>query len=222
MKRIGYLGDIHAEDTRLEWALRELEKQKVDIIVSVGDIVDGPGDIERTVSLLREHDVSGVRGNHERWFFAGEMRDLPHAHERARVSAAAQEWLSALPLMIELPTISGKLLVCHGLGSDDMASIMPWDDVSLVRYNVGFRSLCRTSKARFVLNGHSHRRMVRAVEDRVVINAGTLCRDHDPSFGLIDFETSNVHVWAFEPDLSYHEVPPVPLDEPSPVTRRTK
>lgn len=222
MKRIGYVGDVHAEDERLEKALRELQQQRAEIIVSVGDIVDGPGDIERTVSLLRDYDVSAVRGNHERWFFANDMRNLPDAHDVNRVSRAAQEWLRALPLMFELNTIAGKLLVCHGLGSDDMASICPWDDLSLIRYNTSFRHLCRTSSARFVLNGHSHHRMVRAVEDRCIINAGTLFRDHDPSFGLIDFEAMQVCVWVFEPDLSYAAILPIPLEETPPVTRRER
>lgn len=222
MKRIGYLGDIHAEDQRLEIALRELAKQSVDIIVAVGDIVDGPGDLERTVALLRDYDVSSVRGNHERWFFANDMRELPDAHDLRRVSAEAREWLGALPLMIELRTIAGNLLVCHGLGGDDMASIMPWDDLALVRYNLGFRNLCRASSARFVLNGHSHKRMVRAVEDRVIINAGTLFRDHDPSFGIVDFATFRVHVWVFDTDLSHHEIFPIPFEESPPTTRRLR
>jgi len=73
MKRIGYLGDVqsaagHADPSttklydRLEIALRELHEQYVDTIVCVGDVVDGPGDIERTVALLRDHDVTTVRG----------------------------------------------------------------------------------------------------------------------------------------------------------------
>lgn len=222
MKRIGYLGDIHAEDQRLEIALKELSKQSVEIIVAVGDIVDGPGDLERTVALLRDYDVSSVRGNHERWFFANDMRDLPDAHDPRRVSTEAREWLAALPLMIELPTTAGNLLVCHGLGGDDMASIAPWDDLTLVRYNLGYRSLCRASSARFVLNGHSHKRMVRTVEDRIIINAGTLFRDHDPSFGIVDFATFHVHVWVFDPDMSYHEILSIPFDEASPVTRRKR
>ncbi|HMY14725.1 MAG TPA: metallophosphoesterase family protein [Polyangium sp.] len=222
MKRIGFLGDIHAEDARLAIALRELSRQSVDIIVAVGDIVDGPGDVEKTVALLREYDVSSVRGNHERWFFANQMRDLPDAHALASVSLETREWLSSLPLMFELPTSAGKLLVCHGLGADDMASILPGDDVSLIRYDKGFRALCRTSSAKFVLNGHSHKRMVRHVEDRIFINAGTLFRDHEPSFGLVDFAAGYVTTWLFAPDLSIRSIPPIPLDEPPPSTRRER
>jgi len=228
MKRIGYVGDIHAEDQLLEIALKKLSQENVDIIVAVGDIVDGLGDIERTVALLRDYKVTSVRGNHERWFFANDMRDLPHAHDPRHVSKKAREWLADLPVMFEVPTIAGNLLVCHGLGSDDMACIMPWDDLSLLRYNAGFRnwlalrSMFGASPARFVLNGHSHHRMVRAVENHVIINAGTLCRDHDPSFGLVDFQTSTVYVWPFAPDCTYLEAEKITFDESPPDTRRER
>ncbi len=222
MKRIGFLGDIHAEDERLAIALQKLSQESVDIIVAVGDIVDGPGNLEKTVELLREHDVSSVRGNHERWFFAGQLRELPDAHFLHQVTPETREWLSSLPLMFELETVAGKVLVCHGLGADDMASIFPSDDVSLIRYDKGFRALCRTSSAKFILNGHSHKRMVRSVEDRIFINAGTLFRDHEPSFGLVDFAAGCVNTWTFAPDLSLCSIPPILLDEPSPPTRRER
>ncbi len=222
MKRIGFIGDVHAEDQRLEIALATLQTQNIECIACVGDVVDGPGDIERTVALLRDYDVETVRGNHERWFLSGEMRDLPDAHSKYRISESTREWLAALPLMIELPTMAGKVLVCHGLGADDMATITPSDDVSLIRYNVGFRKLRSTSSARFVLSGHSHRRMVRRVEDRVFINAGTLYREHDPCFGLIDFEAALVRFWEFDTDLSIDEIVPISLsaEEQAPETRR--
>ena len=222
MKRIGYVGDIHAEDKCLEIALQEFSKQSVDNIVSVGDIVDGPGDLERCVALLRDYGVLGVRGNHDRWFLSDQVRELPDAHERHQVSTEAGEWLAALPPMLELPTVAGNVLVCHGLGADDMASIKPWDDLAFIREHDGFRNLCRVSSAKYIINGHSHMRMVRTVEERVVINAGALCRDHDPSFGIVDFAAEHVLVWVFEPDLSHHAISPVPFEVPSPVTRRLR
>lgn len=222
MKRIGYLGDIHAEDERLEIALQKLAQENVDIIVAVGDIVDGLGDIERTVALLRDYGVSGVRGNHDRWFLSDQVRELPDAHERHQVSTGVVEWLAALPPMIELPTVAGNVLVCHGLGLDDMASIKPWDDLINIRENVGFRKLCRGSSAKFIMNGHSHMRMVRTIEDRVVINAGAFCRDHDPSFGLVDFETSTVYVWPIALDCSCGEIEAISFDESPPQTRRER
>lgn len=222
MKRIGYVGDIHAEDQLLEIALQKLSQENVDIIVAVGDIVDGLGDIERTIALLRQYNVSSVRGNHDRWFLTDTVRELPDAHERHLVSTEAGEWLAALPSMFELQTVAGKVLVCHGLGADDMASIKPWDDLSLISYNIGFRNLCRVSSAKFILNGHSHMRMVRNVEGRVIINAGALCRDHDPSFGLVDFETSTVYVWPFSPDCTCREAESISLDESAPDTRRER
>lgn len=222
MKRIGYLGDIHAEDERLETALKKLSRENVNIIVSLGDIVDGLGDIERTVALLRDYDVVGVRGNHDRWFLSNQVRELPDAHERHLVSARVVEWLEALPPTLELPTVAGNVLVCHGLGLDDMASIKPWDDLACIRDNMSFRKLCKTTSAKFILNGHSHSRMVRNIADRVVINAGAFCRDHAPSFGLVDFETSTVHVWPIASDCSYGEIEAISFDESPPSTRRER
>src|SRR5689334_16603498 len=73
IRRIGLLGDIHTEDARLEHALAEMKRAQVDAIVSVGDIVDGPGDVERCVRLLAQHDVIAVKGNHDRWFVRGDF-----------------------------------------------------------------------------------------------------------------------------------------------------
>ena len=73
LRRIGILGDIHCEDGRLAAALEFLQTQQLDLICAVGDIVDGPGDVNRTIDLLHEYQVIAVRGNHERWLFAGEI-----------------------------------------------------------------------------------------------------------------------------------------------------
>ena len=78
---MGVIGDIHGEDARLESALQWMEKQKVEAILSVGDIADGAGNLQRCVDLLREYDVQAVRGNHDDWFVRGFARDLENAHD---------------------------------------------------------------------------------------------------------------------------------------------
>lgn len=52
LKRIAAIGDIHAEDELLDKAINFCRPQ-VEQIVSVGDIVDGSGDVNRCVALLR-------------------------------------------------------------------------------------------------------------------------------------------------------------------------
>jgi predicted phosphodiesterase len=44
MSRFGVLGDVHCEHEALAAALKLFEHQKVDRVLCVGDVVDGPGD----------------------------------------------------------------------------------------------------------------------------------------------------------------------------------
>lgn len=79
LKRIAAIGDIHAEDARLERALAHMAAVEVDAILAVGDIVDGPGDVNRCCEMLQARGVHVVRGNHDRWLANNEMR-VPSPH----------------------------------------------------------------------------------------------------------------------------------------------
>lgn len=187
LRRIGVLGDIHCEDGQLAAALEFLQMQQLDLICAVGDIVDGPGDVNRTIDLLREYRVIAVRGNHERWLFAGEMRGLPDVTSRFDLRAAAWEYLPQLPLTRKLETIAGRALLCHGLGVDDMAGVWPLDDNFRLHANYPLWQLVNRREFRFVINGHTHQRLVRSFGELTIINAGTLYRKHRPCFCVADF-----------------------------------
>ena len=79
LTKIGVIGDIHAESTRLRKALEFLQTMDLDEILCVGDVVDGTGDVNECCELLREHHVIIVKGNHDEWFLKNTMRDLPDA-----------------------------------------------------------------------------------------------------------------------------------------------
>jgi putative phosphoesterase len=188
LKRVGVLGDIHCEDDRLETALCFFETGSLDLICSVGDIVDGPGDPNRTINLLIEHGVACVRGNHERWLLKGEMRDLPDANTYFDFKTSSWEFVKKLPTWLKFETVAGATLLCHGLGESDMAGVRPWDDISTLHSNHALRELVNSHEYEFVINGHTHRRVARKFNDLTVINAGTLFREHDPCCLIVDFE----------------------------------
>jgi metallophosphoesterase superfamily enzyme len=59
------LGDIHANITALEAVLERIDREDVDQILSVGDVVGyGPSPRE-CIRLLRERCAEVVRGNHD-------------------------------------------------------------------------------------------------------------------------------------------------------------
>jgi hypothetical protein len=128
IRRFGAIGDVHAEDRLLGAALAHLASARVDTVLCVGDIVDGRGDVDACCTLLDEASALSVRGNHERWLLAREMRGLPMAHQARDLAPKTLAYLAALPVTRRLQTIAGPLLLCHGLGEDDMARLRPHDE----------------------------------------------------------------------------------------------
>ncbi len=199
--KIGLFGDIHAEDERLAAALAHVEALGATLLVSVGDIADGRGDIERTCALLEDHHVLTVRGNHDRWILAGELRQIPHAHRREDLSARALAFLEGLPITRELETPLGKALVCHGVGDNDMKQLRPEHDGYELANNDELHALLGARTYTLLLGGHTHARMLRtfAGADRhelTVINAGTFRAWDDPCFALVDFDRGMVDFFA--------------------------
>lgn len=184
--RIGVLGDVHAEDERLAEALAHFAGRDLDAVLCVGDIVDGPGDVARTIALLRDHDVICVAGNHERWFLTGSARDLPDATQA--VPDDLRAFLGALPPTRRLETVAGGALLCHAVGEDDMSFLRSdTRGYALQAMMDELRPLMLDPECAFMIAGHTHERMVRTFEGLVVLNAGTLHRRDQPGVLEVDF-----------------------------------
>ncbi|HVY26873.1 MAG TPA: metallophosphoesterase family protein [Polyangiaceae bacterium] len=186
--RVGLIGDLHAEDEALAFAIAELTRLGADTLLQVGDIADGPGDLTRTIALLVEHRALAVRGNHDRWQLADELRTLPHARLRSEIEPSVVEYLSALPVMREFRSPRGHVLLCHGLGHNDMVGVKPDHEGYDIAMNQELQQLIAEQYFSFVLNGHTHRPMLRTFGSLSIINAGTLLREYERCFTFIDFE----------------------------------
>jgi predicted phosphodiesterase len=202
LERIGIIGDVHAEDETLEFALDFLQTRvpHLDVIVCTGDIVTGPGDAGHCCAMLRDASVWTVRGNHDRWFFAAGYNRLPHFTPDAEVTGEDRLWLASLPPTLRLHTVRGFLLLCHGLGSDDMAGVLPGDTGYALDANHRLHALVGAAEYRFVVNGHTHQRMVRTFDDLTILNGGTLRSDHQPCICVADFAAGHVQFYDLSDD----------------------
>jgi predicted phosphodiesterase len=198
LRRVGVLGDVHGEAQRARTALELFAEQGVDRVLAVGDYVDGPENPNPAIELLEDRDVLCVAGNHERWILGDTVRDLPHAQRLHQLSDQAAAFIRRLPAQLELDTVSGRLLLCHGLGAHDMAMVRPGDLASELDGNEPLQELVRTGRYRYVVNGHSHQRMVRRVGSFTIVNAGTLLAGDDPCCAVVDFEAERAEFWSLE------------------------
>jgi len=194
--RLGLVGDVHAEDTLLRLALERLAADGAEAVLCTGDIVDGQGDVDECCRLLQEHGVLAVRGNHDRWFLAGKNLALPHA--TTHVAPTSQRYLAALPTTVELSTAGGPLLLCHGVGENDMAAVKPDDLGYALEANLDLQRLIEQApQGLLVVAGHSHVPMVRRLGPLVLVNPGTLMRGQTPAFLQLDRATETVTFFRF-------------------------
>lgn len=216
---LGLIGDVHCQVAALRASIRYLRAQKVDELLCVGDILDGPGEPNPTVALLRENQVVTVAGNHDRWVVGDSMRDLEDATPRRKIDQANIAWLGSLPQTLDIPTPHGLALLCHGMGKNDMVGVRPDDEGYALETNTELSLLVSQKKYRYVLNGHTHRRMVRTISDLTIINAGTLHPGYDPMFTLVDFSAQIVRFFDVRDPERIHLAEQVALTSGKPAPR---
>jgi putative phosphoesterase len=200
LRRVGVIGDVHAEDRALETTLRFLKGEALDAILCVGDVADGRGDVDACCRLLVEARVECVRGNHDRWLLRNELRDLEDATRVELLSRETLAYIKGLPTTRRFETPAGRLLVCHGLGETDMASVGPDDVGYALEANDVLQNILGTRDVAIVVNGHTHKRMVRRIDHLTIINAGTLFSDHEPGFLIVDFAANVVRLYDLQGD----------------------
>lgn len=204
VSRVGVLGDVHAEDVRLARALRVLDEQRVDLVLCVGDVLDGPGSVEACIDQLEARGARVVMGNHERWFLRGEMRTLPLA--TTTLAPGYAEKLRAWPATLDLETPLGRLRLAHGVGDDDMAELRPDTRGYALQAIPTLRELMLDPQVAFHVGGHTHERMCRVFPGLVTLNAGTLTGS-SATVMIVDFAARRVqHV-----DVGSDE--PKPIEE---------
>lgn len=201
LKFIGCIGDVHNESEKLEDTIRFLKKLNVETILSTGDIVDGLGDINKCCNLLRKNNVLCVMGNHERWFLKNEMRMLPNATMIDEITKENFEFLKDFPKIRAFKTKAGMLMLCHGVADNDMVKLLPNDIGYSLESNFELQYLLHSKEYKFILGGHTHRKMVKKIEDLTIINPGTLKNETISTFATVDFEKKEVQFYEINDNL---------------------
>ena len=203
-KKVGIVGDVHAEDERLGLALSWLEKQGVDTIICTGDVADGRGDINATCALLADNNVQTVAGNHDRWLLTEKARHVENAHLRSAVSDFSLNYLQSLRQTLSVQTLMGELLLCHGMIDDDLAKVWPGTATTEAKRSEPLDELLSlpSSTPRFVVNGHMHFRTLIDFKNCQLINGGTLKGPY-PGVTIIDLGAQELCGFDFFPDTGF-------------------
>lgn len=202
LTKFGVIGDIHCESILLEITVNFFKENNLNHILTVGDIVDGQGDVNLCCEILQKFEVIAVKGNHERWFFENHLRHLKNATQLTEVNPNSYEYLANLPATKVLNTPQGLLLLCHGLDRDDMIKLNPDDCGFAIESNLCLQNLITSQKYKYVINGHTHLRMVKKYGNLTIINAGSLKiktnYHRKPCFLVVDLINQIVEFYEFK------------------------
>ncbi len=206
VRRLGLIGDVHAEHRRLDAAIEHLLGEGVDAVCCTGDVADGAGDVDTCCRLLADAGVLCVAGNHDRWLLADRMRNVPQAHRLSEIAPSSRDYIESLPAMRTIDTPLGAALLCHGVGGNDLRKVWPGSVRMPIERSPELDALIELGEVRFVMNGHMHYRVIVNFEQLAVLNAGTLKGEHRPGVSIVDFDAQTVNAFEFGADFSMHRV----------------
>ncbi|MFT4711678.1 MAG: putative phosphoesterase [Candidatus Azotimanducaceae bacterium] len=197
-KRLGIIGDVHAEHDRLESALDFLASENVCHILCTGDIVDGRGNPNKSIELLKKHNVKVVRGNHDRWLLQNKARHIPNAHTLAELSPLSLTYLESLPHQVIVESAAGTVLLCHGVGKNDLGKVWPGTAKMPIEASKELDEIIASGEIDIVINGHMHFQTLIQFNNLSLINGGSLVGKRWPGFSLLDLEIGQIQVLEFE------------------------
>ena len=186
--RVGLVGDVHAEDVTLARVLEVFQQLGVEDVFCVGDLADGMGDVNRVCTLLEDHKVVTVIGNHDRWLLSGEKREDKEATHVRALTPRSRKFMESLPTSRVFDSPRGRVLLCHGVGDDDMSGVKRDHLRHDLERNDALKRVLAGNRYDVMINGHTHQAMVRRVRHLTIINAGTLHRRYEPRAGIVDFD----------------------------------
>lgn len=205
--KIGILSDIHGNDAALKVVLEFLKSKGVKTIWALGDFVGYYYHPEKVLSMLGDFDLHAIRGNHEQMLMDcrdGKLNwEVPKQKYGSGLELANRNlsdeqinWLTTLPIQLEIQVFDKRILLCHGSPFDPDAYVYPDAPDALI-------SKCRLPGFDLVLMGHTHYSFVSPKEKECSIaNPGSVGQNRRNG-GNADFMVLNADSFS----LIQHALP---------------
>jgi len=180
--RIALFSDVHANLPAFEAFLADLDSRKPDAVYCLGDLIGYNVWPNEVIAEIRRRGIATLMGNHDE-------KTKGYAYEL--VNADNRLYLDTLPAHIRLEYQSFNLLLAHGSPrsiNEYVLEDMAESYVTAMMDEVNATILCV---------GHSHLPYHRIIDDKHIINAGSVGKpkDSDPRGGYVMLTiTENIKV----------------------------
>lgn len=174
--RVAALYDIHGNIDALEAVLDEIERESIDRVLIGGDLAWGPFPAE-VLDRVRSFALPCVRGNADREVAGLDDQGNEQGDWVGEVTAWCAQQLDGdqRRFLRDLPETQsmaiegvGDVLFCHATPRSDeeiITAITPEDEIA---------TILRDVKQEVIVCGHTHSQFDRAIDDRRLVNAGSV------------------------------------------------
>ncbi len=196
--RILILADIHAN-----WPALQALNEPYDVCLCLGDLVDYALEPAPCIDWVRRHAHHVVRGNHDHGVAQNVtiqgrngfkyLTSVTRPVTRERLSDEDLRYLSRLPLTQMVTLDDTRFLLVHATPRDPLDEYAP-PDVEL------WKRRLQDVEADVICVGHTHQPYVLEVDNKLVINPGSIGqpRDGDPRGSYAIIEDNQVELRRLE------------------------
>jgi len=180
--RVAIISDMHGNDFAFQAVEADIQNQKIDQIVCLGDAIQGGPQPAEVVQRLRRLNCPVVMGNADAWLISGEetadegipperlkkMGDV-RAWSLSRLTEEGRAFISDFQPTVTLHLEDGIDLLCfHG-------SPTSFDDVILpAALEEEFQKFLGSYTGRILTGGHTHAQQIRRIGELFFFNPGSV------------------------------------------------
>ena len=211
MTRIAVISDIHANLEALKSVLDDINKQNIDQIICLGDIIGKGVNAHECIELVRKHADIVIMGNVDERFYENpeEFKDDKLEHMRisfnqSLMTAEDMDYLRSLPYSTEF-YLSGNLVrMYHSNPKSFKVNINHFDTnfkKKLKMFEPGEFTISNKI-ADLVVFGHLHYQFMEKFYNRTLVNCGSVgnsgCLIHDEKYNAEPREIVQAHYLILE------------------------
>ena len=202
--RYAVITDVHSNIFALKAALKEIDEQKPDKIICLGDIVGNGAYPEETVQFIRSRkDIICVKGNHD-MFATIDLSKVPLCDSRLKMFKWQQRVLSksAKAFLQDLPPIAffndcGKKIVAFHYPKNERGR---FKDLVYLPSDEQVKELFKGLDGDLFLFGHEHTGSLTELNGKFYLNFGTLgnmLEKDSARYGIVDVTPEKVAYKSF-------------------------
>lgn len=200
--RVAVISDIHANTTAFQAVLDDMESQRIDKIIFLGDLVaNGPRPKESLEMMKKLKPLVWIKGNTDNWFKEIDSDFIPATEKEERLYSLykyAKKILTKADIdlllskpdteLIEIDDV--KVLCVHGSNRYNN------EPIGYMRKSEELEAIVNEIEADILVCGHTHLPYYLSLNGKRIINVGSvsLSMDGEPkaSYGIIDINKGDL------------------------------